>query len=50
MPRRFWRFVHNALIHPLMEFLPERLGTWLHDDTAKRAWGPSDGDENNGSC
>ena len=36
--RRFWRFVHNAIAHPLMEVLPERWGTWLHDTTAEKAF------------
>lgn len=37
---RLWQFVHNAIVHPMMEILPERIGTWLHDETARRAWGP----------
>lgn len=37
---RLWQFVHNAIVHPMMEILPERLGTWLHDETARLAWGP----------
>ena len=36
MKRRIWRFVHNVVAHPLMEILPDRLGTWLHDETGKR--------------
>ena len=35
---RFWRFVHNVIAHPCMEFLPERFGAYLHDVTAKRVW------------
>ena len=38
MKRRFWQFIHNAVAHPLMEVLPDRLGTWVHDETAKRAF------------
>ena len=38
MTRRIWRFVHNAIAHPLMEVLPERLGTWIHDETARLAF------------
>lgn len=34
----FWHIVHNAVAHPLLLVLPERLGTWLHDETARRAW------------
>ena len=35
--RLFWRFVHNAVIHPLMAFPwePKWLGR-LHDWTAER--------------
>ena len=40
--RRLWRFVHNAIAHPLLEILPERAGTWLHDETARRAFEPID--------
>lgn len=40
--RRFWRFVHNVIAHPLMEVLPERVGTWFHDETARRAWEDSE--------
>lgn len=36
--RRLWRILHNAVAHPLMEILPERWGTWLHDETGKRAY------------
>ena len=35
---RVWRFIHNVVAHPLMEVLPEKLGTWLHDETARRAF------------
>ena len=38
MNRRVWRFLHNVVAHPLMEFLPERWGDWLHDETARRAF------------
>jgi hypothetical protein len=37
-PRRFWRLVHNCIAHPLLELLPERWGTWLHDRTARLAF------------
>ena len=36
--RRFWRFVHNVIAHPLMEVLPARAGDWLHDTTARLAF------------
>lgn len=36
--KRLWKFAHNAIVHPLMEVLPERLGGWLHDRTAARAF------------
>ena len=39
MSQRIWRFVHNVVAHPLMEILPDRLGTWLHDETGSRAFG-----------
>lgn len=38
----FWRIAHNAVAHPLMLVLPERLGTRLHDETARRAWPAAD--------
>jgi len=38
MKRRIWQFIHNVVAHPLMEVLPDRLGTWVHDETAKRAF------------
>lgn len=38
MRRRLWRFLHNVVAHPLMEFLPERMGDWFHDETARRAF------------
>ncbi len=37
----FWKFVHNALVHPLMAWPwdePEWLNR-LHDWTAKKCWG-----------
>jgi hypothetical protein len=40
MTTRFWSFIHNVFAHPLLEILPERWGTRLHDETARRAWGP----------
>lgn len=33
---RLWRLVHNVVAHPLMEVLPERYGTILHDWTAQQ--------------
>lgn len=36
--RRFWRFIHNVVVHPMMEVLPERLGNYLHDTTAAKAF------------
>ena len=36
--RRFWRVIHNVVAHPLMEVLPDRLGDWLHDMTAAKAF------------
>jgi len=38
MKRRFWRFVHNVVAHPLMEIIPEKMGDDLHDWTAKLAF------------
>lgn len=38
MKKRFWRIVHNVVSHPLLEILPERLGTWFHDVTANLAF------------
>ena len=35
---KIWAIAHNALVHPMMAILPERWGTWLHDETARRAW------------
>ena len=32
-------FVHNVIIHPLMQFLPRNLGTKLHDKNANWAFG-----------
>ena len=37
--RAFWRIVHNVIAHPLLVMLPDRWGTWLHDTTARLAWG-----------
>lgn len=37
----FWKFVHNAIIHPLMAF-PWDGPDWLnkfHDWTAEKCWG-----------
>lgn len=31
--------VHNCIAHPLLPFLPERWGTWLHDVTGEWAYG-----------
>ena len=31
-------FVHNAVVHPLMMFLPETWGTELHDRNADWAF------------
>lgn len=36
---RLWKFVHNAIVHPLMEVLPEDLGDWLHNQTGEAAFG-----------
>lgn len=38
MKRRFWRFIHNVVAHPLMEVLPEKMGDRLHDWTADKAF------------
>ena len=38
MSRRVWRFIHNVVAHPLMEILPESVGNWLHDETARLAF------------
>ena len=32
-------FVHNVIVHPLMQFLPRDLGTKLHDKNANWAFG-----------
>lgn len=39
-PFYFWKFVHNALIHPLLAFpwSPRWIET-MHDWTARRCWG-----------
>lgn len=39
MDKKIWTIIHNAIAHPLLCVLPERVGTWLHDETARRAWG-----------
>lgn len=31
-------FVHNCIVHPLMQFLPRRVGDALHDRNAKWAF------------
>lgn len=36
--RRRWKLIHNLIAHPLMEILPEWLGTWIHDKTAEKAF------------
>lgn len=36
--KRVFRFIHNAIIHPLMEVLPESVGDTLHDLTADIAF------------
>ena len=36
---RIWQFVHNVIAHPLMELLPESLGTRFHDWTGEKAFG-----------
>jgi hypothetical protein len=33
---RFWRFIHNVVAHPAIEFLPKELGDELHNKTAKK--------------
>lgn len=35
---RLWQIAHHLIAHPLMVVLPDRWGTWFHDETAKRAW------------
>jgi hypothetical protein len=32
-------FVHNVIVHPLMQFLPQSIGTPLHDKNAEWAFG-----------
>jgi hypothetical protein len=36
-----WYLVHNAVVHPLMVVLPRRLGEWMHEITARLAFGGS---------
>lgn len=36
---------HNLVVHPLMMFLPARLGTAMHDRNAAWAFGPERLDE-----
>jgi len=31
-------FVHNVIVHPLMQFLPEKVGTKMHDRNADWAF------------
>ncbi len=31
-------FVHNCLVHPLLPFLPRKLGEHIHDSNAKWAF------------
>ena len=38
MKQRFKELTHNLIVHPLMCFLPERVGTQLHDRNAKWCW------------
>lgn len=38
-------FIHNAIIHPLMMFLPANLATKMHDINANWAYGLSRYDE-----
>lgn len=37
---RVWlkSFVHNVIVHPLMQFMPKELGTKLHDKNADWAF------------
>jgi hypothetical protein len=37
--KKFWDAVHNAVAHPLLVILPEKLGNQFHDWTAKKAYG-----------
>ena len=32
-------FVHNVIVHPLMQFLPQNIGSKLHDKNAEWACG-----------
>jgi len=34
----FKSFVHNCIVHPLMQFLPQKIGTKLHDSNAEWAF------------
>lgn len=38
-------FIHNAIIQPLMVFLPVDLATWMHDRNADWAFGSDRFDE-----
>lgn len=35
--------VHNCLVHPLLPFLPARVGDRLHEASARWAYGPPAG-------
>lgn len=40
MKARLWRFLHNVVVHPLMEVLPATWGDYLHEKTALKAFSP----------
>lgn len=43
--RYFRDVVHNCIVHPLMCFMPARLGTRMHDLNARWAYGDNRYDE-----
>lgn len=45
MKQWFKDFVHNAVVHPLMVFLPSELATYIHDRNANWAFGNNRYDE-----
>lgn len=36
-------FVHNCVVHPVLPFVPAKLGDWLHDKNADWAFGQIEG-------
>jgi len=40
----FGKFMHNAIAHPAMCFLPKEMGDRFHDWTIEKFWPPYDAD------